>query len=500
MTLTNCTCSLPPVEASRRVRSAQAAGAFYPQSPQEIASEAKRLVESAPRKSSLSVPIALAPHAAWFYSGHIAAASIRELPPGLKRLFVLAGNHNPKANFQGISVERAHEFRMPGFSLPVDQTAVNKLLRRSGFSDVPEAHDAYVIEVELPLVRAALHENFSVVPLIVGRIGRQDVPRLARELSEAAGAPGDAFLFSLDMSHFYPDAKAREQDSFCLNALTQMDADAIAQCVTDGTGMLLVMNELAALRDLTPRVLAYANSSEAPEGDVESVVGYGAVIYEDKFVLSESEGEALTSLARSALETRIRGGRFAVPEALLARFPRLKSKKSAFVTLTKDGRLRGCIGSLEATQRLADEAASNAVDAALRDPRFPPVAEEELASIELSVSVLGTPRPSDLWHPAGDEENAAEVQAGDGQARPSDEEASPFARGLAVLARRRPGVTLSYRGRTSTFLPIVWEQLPDPEAFLGELCLKQGSPADCWKSPEARFETYSAQEIREKRH
>ena len=498
MTLTDCTCSLPPVDESRRVRTAQAAGEFYPQSPEEIAAEAKSLVEAAPRKSSLRAPIVLAPHAAWFYSGKIAAASIRELPADFDRLFVLAANHNSKADFQGISVERAHEFRMPGFSLPVNQDAVNRLLRRPGFVDVPEAHDAYVIEVELPLVRAARQGDFSVVPLIVGRTGRQDAARLARELNEAAGERS-AFLFSLDMSHFYPDAKARELDAFCLNALSAMDADAIARCVTDGTGMLLVMNELAALRDLTPRVLAYANSSEAPEGDTESVVGYGSVIYEDRFVLSEPEGDALTALARKALETRLRdGGRPSVPEALLARFPRLKSRKSAFVTLTKEGNLRGCIGSLEPSQSLAEEVVDNAVSAALHDSRFQPVTAEELPSIELSVSVLDAPRPADLWHPSNEDVGEAGGAPADGKTAEAGGVDPKFSRGLAVLAHRRPGVTLTFRGKTSTFLPVVWEQLPDPTEFLRQLCLKQGAPEDCWQSPEASFATYTAQGIHEK--
>jgi AmmeMemoRadiSam system protein A len=191
--------------------------------------------------------------------------------------------------------------------------------------------------------------------------------------------------------------------------------------------------------------------------------------FEDELRLGAREGEALLSLAREAVSAQVREGRAtAVPGEVLARFPRLGARRGAFVTLSEHGRLRGCIGSLEATEPLAADVIHNAASAAVRDSRFAPVAPDELGAIDLSISVLDTPRPL------------------------------PGVQGDALvkkLAATHPGVVLHFQGRRSTFLPEVWSQLPDASDFLDHLCQKQGESADCWRSAEARFEVYGAQHL-----
>jgi hypothetical protein len=110
------------------------------------------------------------------------------------------------------------------------------------------------------------------------------------------------------------------------------------------------------------------------------------------------------------------------------------------------------------------------VNAAIRDPRFAPVRPDELGDIAVSVSVLDVPRP--LVGVTGD----ALVKK---------------------LGAEHPGLIIEYQGRRSTFLPQVWDELPEPVEFLGHLCRKQGSPAGCWQQPGARFESYGAQVIGE---
>lgn len=135
---------------------------------------------------------------------------------------------------------------------------------------------------------------------------------------------------------------------------------------------------------------------------------------------------------------------------------------ASFVTLTEDGRLRGCIGSLEARRPLRADVAGNAVAAATRDPRFLPVAPEEVARLRIEVSVLTPQRPLEAV---------------------SREEA---------LARLRPGVdgvVLEDGYHRATFLPQVWEQLPDPDAFLGHLARKAGLSPSHW-SPRTRLFIY----------
>ena len=133
--------------------------------------------------------------------------------------------------------------------------------------------------------------------------------------------------------------------------------------------------------------------------------------------------------------------------------PALAESGASFVTLTREGRLRGCIGTLEAHRSLGADVRANAVAAALRDPRFAPMHAGEFADTVIEVSVLGPARP--------------------------------LARGAQaeVLSRIRPhedGVVLDWRGRRATFLPQVWSALPDPADFLRELKRKAGLAADFW--------------------
>jgi AmmeMemoRadiSam system protein A len=141
---------------------------------------------------------------------------------------------------------------------------------------------------------------------------------------------------------------------------------------------------------------------------------------------------------------------------------------ATFITLTADGELRGCIGSLEAHRPLGQDVWENARAAAFKDPRFPPLAREELPRIAVEVSVLGPAVPLAV---------RSEAEA------------------LARLRPGRDGVVLEYsggaggRGASATFLPQVWEQLPDPASFLAQLKRKAGLPPGFW-SPEIRLSTY----------
>ena len=147
----------------------------------------------------------------------------------------------------------------------------------------------------------------------------------------------------------------------------------------------------------------------------------------------------------------------------------LQKPGACFVTLTLNGQLRGCIGSLEAHRSLGEDLRSNALAAALRDPRFPPVTAAELAAIRIEVSLLGAPQPLAFT----DEADA--------------------------LAKLRPGidgVILTAGGRRATFLPQVWEQLPAPADFIGRLKQKAGLPANYW-GPDVRLATYPVRAIHE---
>jgi len=170
--------------------------------------------------------------------------------------------------------------------------------------------------------------------------------------------------------------------------------------------------------------------------------------------LTPAHRRLLLRLARDAIAHGLRTGR--PPAVDPDRFDEpLRARRATFVTLEKEGRLRGCIGHLEAIQPLVMDVAENAFNAAFRDPRFPPVEASELDALEIHISVLSPPEPMQF-------ESEADL-----------------------LRQLRPGVDgliLEEGPYKGTFLPSVWEQLPDPHQFLAQLKLKAGLPPNHWSA------------------
>jgi hypothetical protein len=176
-------------------------------------------------------------------------------------------------------------------------------------------------------------------------------------------------------------------------------------------------------------------------------------------------GQALLTIARNAVADKLGAATEPAPQAM----PELKLPAATFVTLTKDGELRGCIGRLQASRPLAEDVAANAIAAAFDDPRFPPLRRDEFAAVRFEVSQL-TPAED---FPVRDEADAC--------------------------ARLRPGVDgviLSHGCRHATFLPQVWESLPKPERFLAELKKKAGLAPDFW-SPDLLLLRYAVKKWHE---
>lgn len=185
--------------------------------------------------------------------------------------------------------------------------------------------------------------------------------------------------------------------------------------------------------------------------------------------LTPDEKQLLLREARQALEIGVRGGKLKpLDQASLS--PRLRSNGAAFVTLTEKGQLRGCIGALQAYQPLVEDVREHAVAAALEDYRFPPVQESELKDIHIEVSYLTAPARLEY---AGADDLAARLRPGvDG-----------------VILRDGP--------RRATFLPQVWDQLPDVNDFLGHLCMKMGAAPDLWRRTHLDVQVYQVEEFHE---
>ena len=180
--------------------------------------------------------------------------------------------------------------------------------------------------------------------------------------------------------------------------------------------------------------------------------------------LGPSDKAFLVQFARSVIQEALdKGKKIITPDSLS---PAVHEKRGCFVTLHQRGNLRGCIGTIEPEQDLLSGVEENAVNAAFRDPRFSPLSVKELSSIDIEVSVLTVP------------------------------EALEFKDGEDLKSQLKPGVhgvILSRGWQRATFLPQVWDQLPDKDVFLKHLCQKAGMGPTCWEDPDIVVEVYEAE-------
>ena len=185
--------------------------------------------------------------------------------------------------------------------------------------------------------------------------------------------------------------------------------------------------------------------------------------------LSLEEQRTLLHLAREAMECGVQGRKLPpLNESTLS--PHLRKQGASFITLTIRGQLRGCIGALEAHQPLAADVREHAISAALEDPRFPPVREDELSRIQIEVSRLTRPEPLEY-------KDAADL--------------------LSKLKPHVDGVILRDGMRRATFLPQVWEKIPNPADFMNNLCYKMGVSDNTWRIKHLEVLVYQVEEFHE---
>lgn len=181
--------------------------------------------------------------------------------------------------------------------------------------------------------------------------------------------------------------------------------------------------------------------------------------------LATAHREGLLKLAARSIEAGLGGERLRVQAGNFP--PELQARRASFVTISVEARLRGCIGTLEARRALVEDVVANAYSAAFEDPRFAPLERVEFERLDIHLSLLTVPEPM------------------------------KFATEQELLAQIRPsvdGLVLQEGARRGTFLPSVWEQLPDPVEFLRQLKRKAGLPADYW-SATLSVSRYTAESV-----
>jgi AmmeMemoRadiSam system protein A len=276
---------------------------------------------------------------------------------------------------------------------------------------------------------------------------------------------------SSDMSHFHAYDAASKMDNLTVKDIGELNVDGLHQhlqkgdCELCGAQGVLSLMMLAKQMNGNATVLNYANSGDVTN-DKTRVVGYSSVVFttlQDEQTLNRKEQEVLLSIARRVIEGYVRNG---IMPATDVKEKNLLEKRGAFVTLTKNGSLRGCIGYIQPVTPLYKAVSDMVIAASTRDPRFSPVAQGELKDIHIEISVLSPLRLI---------ADTNEIEIG------------------------KHGLYMTRGNNSGLLLPqVATQQGWNREEFLRQTCVKAGLPAQAWKDKSTQIYTFSAQIFSEK--
>jgi len=476
--------NMPGSRLKSSVRPPAVAGQFYPADRTVLENAVQTALAAAPTvNAGGAVRMIIVPHAGYDYSAGVAAWAFKSLAgQKIKRVYLLGNSHHDY--FSGLALDDHDFWETPLGRVAVDTKKVKELAAASPvFAAFGAPHQLeHGLEVQLPFLQAVLGKDFKIVPLLYGNTEGNDYVAIAKILA-ANLEDGDLIVVSSDMSHYPSYEVANKIDRQTLDMIKNKDlaglsaaaASALSAQTNEQTilcGLEAVKTALALAQqlNLNPQVLGYKNSGDTLLSDKSRVVGYGAVIFSASSSptsgagqLDSAEQKILLDIARTSVESYVKNNN--IPEFNI-KDERLKAVQGAFVTLKKNGELRGCIGQIIADEPLWQVVRDMAIAAATEDSRFYPVTAGELAQLDYEISVLSAPQAVSDWR---------QIRLG------------------------TDGVIVRKGLRSGVFLPQVatesgWSQ----EEFLSQLCAqKAGLAPDCYKNdPAVSLSVFQAQVLK----
>ncbi len=445
------------------VKPPNVAGRFYSAEPAQLKAHIKQLLSQAQQNTSAPPKALIVPHAGYIYSGEIAANAYIKLPAirdTIRRVVLLGPPHYHPV--RGIAAPSADGLATPLGTVPINRALLTACLGLPFVRSLPLAFEReHSLETQLPFLQCLL-PKFSLLPLLVGDVSPSAVSTL---LERTWGGPETLIVVSSDLSHFLEYDRAQAIDRRTCAAIEALDSATIDYDQACGRRAVNGLLHVARRRRLKVQTLDLRNSGDTA-GDRARVVGYGAWAFEEPTEpsLSMAERRILLGIAANSIRHGLDHAAPLTPNADNCSAP-LGAPGRSFVTLKLHAALRGCIGSLSATKALIKDVANNAYAAAFKDPRFPAVSGAEFDNLELQISVLHAPQRLLV---------ATHEQ---------------------LLARLRPGIDgllIEDEKRRATFLPAVWEDIPDRQRFVTALLQKGGWEAGYW-SPDLRIYTYTTE-------
>ena len=387
------------------VRPATQAGRFYEDNPRLLSHEIDSLLARHANDGILdSVAALIVPHAGYYFSGNVAASAYARLNPKkpYKRIFLLGPSHHEWLNGASVNGE-VDDYATPLGNVPVDREVARQLIEAdSVFTYQPKAHDReHCLEVQLPFLQRRLGEVPPIVPIIISTNDFSKLKRMA-EVLKSWLTDENLFVISSDFSHYPSYEDANKVDAKTGKAIESGDVEqliatieanersGIRNLATSACGEFPIITLMLMLdRQYQVKHLLYQNSGDIDNYDHSRVVGYHAFAIlrgeEKGFSLSEDEKQMLKKIAYESIKDSLNGKPISHFSSLTSH---LSSKCGAFVSLHKQGRLRGCIGHFGEETPLHKIVAEMARAAAFEDPRFMPVTREELDDLDIEISVL----------------------------------------------------------------------------------------------------------------
>lgn len=462
---------------------------WYPTEPAALQRKLDQLYMNAKQNYNAYIPATairtiIAPHAGLEYSGTV-AASVYRLVQGshIKRVIILAPSHFDP--FNAIAVPSFTHYQLPIGTLKVDNMAVTRLTQSPLFivRDATFATE-HAVEMQLPFVQSSL-PNSLIVPLIVGTLTPQQIQTAAHTLAPLIDA-STLVVISSDFIHYGKRFAYEPFHDAIAYRIRQLDSQAI-QLIQDHTlkkflsffdqthaticgqyplAILIALLQAQTLGRCESRLISYATSNDNgtnPTGSV-SYVGLAFVHQENtplQHRFTQYEQHALLTMARSMLKQSFDKK---IPYNLLT--PILSNNlllhHSVFVTLRKQGQLRGCIGRITTDKPLYQTVADMTRAAAFDDTRFTPLTHQEVPDVTITISVLSSPRTIKNYH---------EIQLG------------------------KHGIILHHGATQAVFLPeVAIDEHWDLATTLEQLSIKAGLPPRAWKDQKTTFEVFETVE------
>ena len=469
---------------SARIHDPVCAGTWYPGNAADLKDAVRNYLNHATTRDVNGQVVALvSPHAGYVYSGQVAAYSYKLLQgKHYDSVIVIGPSH--RVPFSGVATYDCSGFRTPIDVIPLDSALLSSIMKREPrIRSFPEAfQQEHSLELQLPFLQVVL-PGFKLVPLIMGDYDLATCRWLADAIADCIKGKSVLVVASSDLSHYHSYDMATEMDHRLLDKVGAMDTEDVSECLNSGkceacgrgpiiTAMLIAKRLGSAKCD----VVHYANSGDVT-GDKYSprgVVGYAAACFSiaphDKdradsqkkksgtdLGLSESERTELRAIAKSSIEASCRGTSAPKVEA---DSQKLKEPRGVFVTISKKGDLRGCIGQIIGRAPLAEAVSQMAEAAAQRDPRFSPLRPEELPDIDIEISVLTPLRKID---------STDEIEVG--------------THGIVIRKGMNMGLLLPQ---------VATEYGWNRAEFLENTCQKAGLPKNAWKDKETEIYIFSA--------